>query len=252
MRTYTKLLISGCLLALPLQAVATEEKGAAEKSKQPQVATVPASAAKASAYKPPLRGAPSGRVGGGTRGATERESFSLLVLAPDHVGYTTQTQPCLYWFISKPTSFPVELTIAERKAVKPLLEKVLKPAEKAGVQSVCLTDLGVTLKKNIQYKWFVTLVTDSEHRSKDILAGGIIELIDPSPALAAKLGSADVGKAYGIYAEEGIWYDALQAISGNLDAAPGNAEIRQERATLLRQVGLVEVAEFEKSRPEGQ
>lgn len=247
MRTYMKLVLSGCLLALPLQAVAAEDK-----AKQPQVAATPAAAVKAPAYKPPLRGAPSGRVGGATRGATERESFSLLVLAPDHVGYTTQAQPCLYWFISKPTSYSVELTIAERKAVKPLVEKVLKPTEKAGVQSVCLADLGVSLKKNVQYKWFVTLVTDSDHRSKDILAGGIIELIDPTAALAAKLSAADAGRSFGAYAEEGVWYDALQSISRSLDAAPGNAEIRQERATLLRQVGLVEVAEFEKNRSDGQ
>ena len=39
--------------------------------------------ASAPVYKPPLRGAPGGRVGGGTRG-TGREAFILSVLAPAH------------------------------------------------------------------------------------------------------------------------------------------------------------------------
>ena len=54
-------------------------------------------------YRPPLRGAPRGRVGGGSRG-TGRESFVLSVLAPDHTGLTTSEQPSLYWFISGPSS----------------------------------------------------------------------------------------------------------------------------------------------------
>lgn len=198
--------------------------------------------APAVAYKPPLRGAPAGRVGGGTRGATERESFSLQALAPDHVGYTTQEQPCLYWYISKPTTYSVELTIAAKKAVQPLIEKVVKGPERGGIQSVCLADLGVKLAPNVQYKWFVTLVTDAEHRSKDILAGGIIEYALPHAGLQAKLKAADTASQYAVYAEEGQWYDAIGALSQSIAAAPGNTVLQQQRAALLSQVGLSDVA----------
>jgi hypothetical protein len=254
MTDYKPMVILLCLLVFPIQIQAADaEKGAAEKGKQVPATTVvnapAATVVKAPAdklsYKPPLRGAPAGRVGGGTRGATERESFSLLVLAPDHVGYTTQDQPCLYWFISKPTSYAVELTVAERKAVSPLMEKVLKGPEKAGIQSICLADHGIRLKKNVQYKWFVTLVTDADHRSKDILAGGMIELLEPSPSLAGKLKDADKGRATYIYADEGLWYDALWSITRMIDASPGNVDLRLERAALLKQVGLLEPAEFD-------
>jgi hypothetical protein len=249
MTEYKQMVILLCLLVFPIPVMAADAvKGAAEKGKPlpaaaATVAKVPADKA---SYKPPLRGAPAGRVGGGTRGATERESFSLLVLAPDHVGYTIQDQPCLYWFISKPTSYSVELTVSERKAVTPLIEKILKGPEKAGIQSICLADHNVRLKKNVQYKWFVTLVTDANLRSKDILAGGIIELLEISPSLAGKLKDAGTAKAPSIYAEEGIWYDALWSLARLIDAAPSNEDLRQERAALLGQVGLTEPAEFEK------
>jgi hypothetical protein len=196
-------------------------------------------------YKPPLRGAPAGRIGGATRGTTERESFSLLVLAPDHVGYTTKEQPCLYWYISKPTTYSVVLTVTERNAVKPLVEKILKGPEKVGIQSVCLADYGVRLRPNVQYKWFVALVPDAEHRSKDIMAGGILSLVDPQPSLLAKLKTVDSSNAHYIYAEEGFWYDALEAITRMIDASPDNADLHKQRASLLEQVGLAEAADFE-------
>ena len=54
-------------------------------------------------YNPPSRGAPGGRIGGGTRGGGQNV-FVLSVLAPDHSAFTTSEQPSLYWFISNPTS----------------------------------------------------------------------------------------------------------------------------------------------------
>jgi len=150
MTVYKQIALVLCLLVVPLRGLAADDvKGAVEKGKKAPVATVAKAPADKPTYKPPLRGAPAGRVGGGTRGATERESFSLLVLAPDHVGYTTREQPCLYWFISKPTSYSVELTVTERKAVSPLMEKVLQGPEKAGIQSICLADHGISLKTGV-------------------------------------------------------------------------------------------------------
>jgi hypothetical protein len=241
-----KLALSGGMLMVSLLLLVAGSMAADEKTKQPQPSAVAAASVAKPVYKPPLRGAPAGRVGGGTRGATERESFSLLVLAPDHVGYTVKEQPCLYWFISKPTSYPVEITVTERKAVKPLLEKVLNGSGAAGIQSICLADHGVGLKKDVTYKWFVTLVTDSTQRSRDILAGGILERSAPSAALSAKLQGAERDRVPFIYAEEGFWYDALGSVTDLINASPGNRELRSQRCFLLDQVGLTEAAAFEK------
>ncbi|MBC8018961.1 MAG: DUF928 domain-containing protein [Verrucomicrobia bacterium] len=249
MNNLKKMALSALIALLPFQAGAAEvSKPAQEKTKQAATASNVAKATPATpTYKPPLRGAPAGRVGGGTRGATDRESFSLLALAPDHIGYTVQDQPCLYWYISKPTAYPVELTLTERNAVKPLVETTLKAPDRGGIHSVCLADYGVKLRKNVQYKWFVTLVTDASHRSKDILAGGIMSLVDAPPSLQDRL-KASAGNATSVYAEEGLWYDALGALSSMIDASPDNTELRKQRAALLEQVGLNEAANSD-SRP---
>src|SRR5690242_10478363 len=49
----------------------------------------------------PSTGAPSVRLTGGSRGIGD-SSITLDVLAPDDVGLTTQEQPSLFWYQSKP------------------------------------------------------------------------------------------------------------------------------------------------------
>jgi hypothetical protein len=250
------IIVVGLIVALPILGGASDEsetktvKGTAGQSDENKQADQKAGKATNSSmdklvYKPPLRGSPAGRVGGGTRGMTDRESFSLQVLAPDHIGLTVHDQPSLYWFVSKPIAHPIELTVIERNAVEPLIEKVVKGPEKGGIQAIHLADYGVHLRRNVPYKWFVTLVTDPNHRSKDIMAGGIITLVEPPSSLLAKLKVADTNNAPYVYAEEGLWYDALEAISRMIDGSPTKADFRKQRASLLEQVGLNEVAKFE-------
>ena len=49
-----------------------------------------------------------------------------------------------------------------------------------------------------------------------------------------------------IYAEEGIWYDAITTISEWIEANPRDNTLRLLRATLLDQVGLPAVADYDR------
>jgi Domain of Unknown Function (DUF928) len=193
-------------------------------------------------YTPPKRGAPGGRVGGGTRGI-QREVFVLSVLAPDHSGLTISEQPSLYWFISGPTSLPVELTVMDPEGVQPILETRLPAPVKAGVHRVRLADHNIRLKPGAAYRWFVTIVPDSDRRSKDILAGGAIERVDVPGDLKTKLTTANKSQLFSLYAEAGLWYDAVAAISEMIEAAPQDQALRKQRAALLTQVGLTSISD---------
>jgi hypothetical protein len=201
-----------------------------------------ADAADAPVYKPPKRGAPGGRVGGGTRG-TARDVFVLSVLAPDHSGFTTSEQPSLYWFISGPTELPVEVTVMDPQGVQPILETRLPSPIKAGVHRVRLADYNVRLSPGAAYRWFVAVIPDADRRSKDILAGGAIERVEAPEDLKAKLAQTAKKDMPFVYAEAGIWYDALGAISDLIEAAPQDQELRKQRAAMLAQVGLPTISE---------
>ena len=188
-------------------------------------------------YSPPSRGAPGGRIGGGTRGGGQNV-FVLSVLAPDHSAFTTTEQPSLYWYISKPTSLPVELTVMDPQGIKPILETQLPSPTKAGIQRVRLADYNVHLAPGAAYRWFVAVVPDADRRSKDILAGGAIERVDLQEDVKAKVAKASEKELPFVYAQAGLWYDALKSISDLIDAAPQNQDLHNQRTALLKQVGL--------------
>lgn len=193
-------------------------------------------------YKPPKRGAPRSLVGGGSRGTGSGLS-PISVLAPDHMGLTSQEQPSLYWYLSEPNNIRIEFTLIDNQATKPILEINLGTQIKPGVHYLNLVEYGARLLPGRQYRWFVALVPDPNHRSKDIIAGVAIERIEPSEALYAKLTKVDKSEAPHIYAEAGLWYDTLSAISDLVANTPNDIKLRKQRASLIEQVGLSEVAE---------
>jgi hypothetical protein len=196
-------------------------------------------------YKPPMLGTPGMRVAAGTRGIEGAQAV-LLALVPDHVGFTTKTQPTLCWYVSKPVKSKIEISVSAAKSVKPLLEKEMAEPSDGGIFCVNVKEYGITLVKGTQYKWFISAVGDSEHRSKDIVGGGAIVVKEPSGELSKKLSDAKGTQAVSLYAQEGFWYDALWSITELIKKTPADAGLREIRASLLEQVGLKEAADFDR------
>ncbi len=192
-------------------------------------------------YKPPLRGAPAGRVAGGTRGADQGFPY-LCLIVPEHVGLTLSSQPVFYFYQSSISPYPIEFTLIKKQGITPLVETRIAPPDKPGIQSVRLADHGVHLKPGIHYKWFIALVPDLHHRSKDILAAGGIELIEPPEKMKDELAAANISQVTHIYAEAGIWYDAFSSLSARIEKSPADRDLRKQRAALLEQIGLHQVA----------
>jgi hypothetical protein len=193
-------------------------------------------------YKPPLRGAPGGRIGGGTRGVPG-ETLALSVLAPDDRALTISEQPTLYWFISSRTSFPIEVVLMDPDGIRPMLELNLAPPTQAGVHPIRLADHGIRIQPGIAYRWYVAVVPDAGRRSRDILAGGTIERIMPPPDLTSTLSRSGRDDRVSLYASAGLWYDALTEVTDLVDQSPGDSALRQQRAALLKQVGLPDIGD---------
>jgi hypothetical protein len=194
-------------------------------------------------YKPVPRGAPTGRVAGGTRGIRQPDLPVLSALVPEHPGLTVREQPTLYWFISGATPLPLEVTLVDPRAPWPVLEVRVAPPLQPGIYGIRLADHGVSLSPGVQYRWFVALIPDADRRSRDILAGGIIERVAPPLDLRPRLAQAASAELPAVYAEAGLWYDALATISELIDATPNDPVLRRHRGVLMSQVGLPAIPE---------
>ena len=171
---------------------------------------------------------------------------SLYVLAPNHTGLTTRGQPSLFWYQTGPASTRIEITIVEPGKPKPVLRVGADKADQGGIHRILLARYNVTLTPGVLYKWTVALSPDPANRSRDIVASDTIRRIEPDTQLKAALaGSKGLGAA-AVYASNGIWYDALEAVTDEIDAAQKNKEIRLVRAAFLEQVGLKKAAASER------
>lgn len=237
--------IAGLALSLPLFGLAAEEK----PSKPPSQAGVQSprgSSVVPLVYKPPRMGkpAPGSRTGGGTRG-TNKSVPVISLLAPDHVGLTLREQPVLFWFTPTKHNNPMEFTLTIENADTPVLETKLPTPTQAGLQQIRLSDYKVKLSPGELYQWSVALILDAEERSANIVAMGAIERTEPAKLeqpLATNLSKTEAPKRY---AEAGIWYDAVLAISDLIQANPADTELRQQRASLLEQVGLADIGTYD-------
>jgi len=193
-------------------------------------------------YEPRLHPSPKARIEGVAR-ALDNNGPIVLPLVPDHVGLTMVRQPVLYWYLSKPISSPVMFVLVDTRSIQVIRDAILSPHPESGIQTISLKDLGVSLEPNVLYRWYLTVVLDIDSPSRDIVSGGMIE------RTAEVLNISDFptfrGDTVRFYAEQGLWYDAFASISDLIVAAPDNQILRNQRASLLQQIGLQEVATWD-------
>lgn len=209
--------------------------------------------AQAPLYNPPIRGAPVSRVGGGTRGL-EDDRPSVIVLAPDHVGLTTHTQPELYWYLSKDSHYPVSFSLNDATSIEPILETVLPPPIKAGIHRIQLANYEIRLQPDVVYDWFINVVMSADDPSPLVVAGGAIKYMGPDNARAQHVNRAlkaasDPTQAWRLYAASGIWYDAVAALSQRIRQTSQAAELLNQRTTLLKEIGISEFPSDAKQYP---
>jgi hypothetical protein len=234
------------LLIATSAAMAAETKATADANKTTVEAKAGAGSAGGFTYRPPMRGAPAARIGGGSRGVGDA-TLELVVLAPDHTGLTTKEQPTLYWYVSKPVAAHLEVTVINDEAIEPVLEQEVATTEHAGIQSLDLAKAGTKLKPGVEYRWFVSVVADPSQRSNDVVASGTIQRITPDSGFQRRIAAADEASLAGIYADAGIWYDSIDTLSRMIEKSPNDSALREQRAALLEQVGLQSAADYARS-----
>lgn len=200
-------------------------------------------------YKPRKYTGEQGRVDGGFRGGKEGEPV-LKVLAPyDHVGETLHKSPALYWYLSQPTSHPIDFTLEDSRAWEPVLRLQLQPPSKPGIQVIRLSDYNTALEPEVTYQWHVTIQMSPESPSKDIHAMGVIERAPYVQAIVeGRTSCRDARDIFCLYTDMGFWYDALQVISDLIASTPTDRVLRMQRAALLEKAGLSDVAQFDRTQ----
>ncbi|MEE9344760.1 MAG: DUF928 domain-containing protein [Methylococcales bacterium] len=198
-------------------------------------------------YDLPDPGAPetSRLIGAGTRTKGERTPY-MSVLTPKHTGLTLEKQPTLYWFTSEPITIPLQFVLISEQSFTPILRVPLLQPQHAGIQSIKLSDYNVSLKPETVYQWSVALISNPEMRTHDMVTSGKIKRIETAKSLQHELSQTPETSRPSVYARHGIWYDLLSCLANSIATMPTDQFFKETRAQLLEQVGLREVAHYER------
>lgn len=211
--------------------------------------TAPAVAKNTIRYKPPTLPGPVRTAGTGSRtmNCDMDKTATLLPLVPDgHIGQTVADRPPLLWYVSGAKS--VEVSLVEPGVAKPIFEQTVK-IQKPGIVQVNFPASAPALKPDKEYRWSVSVVCNPKRRTQDIAyTQAFIKRLPLSAQLKQQLASAKSDRERSqIYAEAGLWYDALATLATANATDPANEAIQADFYALLDQVGLNQAIAKEQS-----
>lgn len=207
-------------------------------------------------YVPPTNSSPRRSQGSGSRGDCQQSSVAqedlvtLLIPSKNYAGKTISSHPTFFWHVSQPVSVPMRFTLTQPGVTKPLYQTTID-SPKPGIVRVEIPKNRPELVSGQTYRWSVSLECNSKRPSLNPLFYSWIERVPPTPALEQQLAAHSSNNSSAskslheralIYAEAGLWYDAIAAISSAQTANPNDSALKADYQALLNQVGLNEVA----------
>lgn len=209
-------------------------------------------------FNPPTNvGRPGNREGAASRGGeckfTNLQSEpTLTAMVPvSNVGLTTAAYPTFYWYMPTNTYRLASFELYEDET--PIYQSSFQINGRSGVSSLKLPAEATLppLEVGKTYRWSMTLICDLEQPDTKKSVEGFISRVNPTPQLTAALAKAKPEARSNVYAEAGLWYDALAELAVARSTNPGNQALVQQMKGLLSEpsVRLDKVATQISSKP---
>jgi hypothetical protein len=212
---------------------------------------------------PPDRGAPGNRGEGASRGcatgnATGNAAKPLMALVPEQTlnasgtaaltqvwGLTSQEHP-RFWFSLPydPTTVSTIEFVLQDNQDQTLYRAPIPVPSTAGIIAVQLPSTVEGLEINQPYHWFLKVKVVCEPNQAEALeyVEGWVQRTQLDQGLSDRLAQATPQQQAALYAENGIWYDALTTLAELKLAQPTDRAIAQDWTALLTAVGLESLA----------
>lgn len=198
-------------------------------------------------YNPPNVGLPGRREGGGTRGECAAVDKTLTALMPDNnFGYTLDEYPTFYWYVPQIGAEAAEFVLLDENNNEVYIT-TFQIADRPGLISLSLPENAgfPPLEPGKNYHWYFSLICDFNDRSGDLFTDGWVQRItlDPGSELDTRLSSSPEDALAEVYAEQGIWFNALNVLAQDQINDPNNPDIQTQWSNLLDSVGLNNLVE---------
>jgi hypothetical protein len=201
-------------------------------------------------YVPPVDGIPGRREGGGSRGGCFMSQIPVTALMPESAyGETLSDYPSFYFYLPEIPATSARFSLFD-EAGDEIYHAEFQVTGESGILAIHLpSTVGLPpLAVGEYYEWAFSVTCsngDSDDRSGDPYLTGWLKRSEMSPDLAAALAGASGSERASIYAQAGLWYEAIDAaVERRLSQSATPAAIA-DWSDFLGFVGLSEFADIE-------
>ncbi|MFB2837298.1 DUF928 domain-containing protein [Floridanema evergladense] len=205
-------------------------------------------------YVPPDRGVPSSTAPGGSRGGICEQdqkqdqsipSLGLTALRPDDslergMGLTLESQPQFLVYMPQTSAEYAQFTLKNEQGNNVYQTKEFRIKGQPGIISISLPKNSIQLENNKNYTWYISLICNPQNRAKDVYVTGWIRR-EPRTDLANKLQNAAARERPKIYAENGIWYEAIANLAELISQNPKDPTLMNDWKTLLESAKIPDI-----------
>jgi hypothetical protein len=194
--------------------------------------------------KEDIEAPPPRRVRSVRGGCASSSQLSLTALVPkNNIGRTVSDYPTFFFYLPQTEAELAEL-ILEDESGNQIYREDLTIKNLSGVIGVSIPANTTVppLEVGQKYTWKFTVVCDPEDRSSDQLETGIVRRVELDADILRQLEAADPRQKTVIYAENGIWQDALSTLAAARRANPNDPLFQSDWETLLDSVTLPQIA----------
>jgi hypothetical protein len=194
-------------------------------------------------FRPPKRPGPPVSVGAATRGYDCIKSKKKLtpLIPQNQLGLTVSEHPTFFWYTPGSAAEKARFRLKNNDK-KIIYEAVLSLPKESGIMGFTLPINSPAIEIDKTYQWDLTLICDEDDFSNNPRISGWVERIQPDTFLSQTLAKADVSKLPRIYAEAGIWHEALISLVQLRLNEPNNLITRMNWRKFLKSVDLQDLA----------
>lgn len=197
-------------------------------------------------FRPPSFGAPARRRGASVRGGCGASQEQMIPILPEITPALTAAEyPTLLVYLPETTAQTAELVVRNARTKEIMYKVPFTLSAKAGVLGLNLPTDGTlpALEVGQNYNWTFSVICDANDRSGDMAVSGQVRRVEVAQNLSKELETTPVKDRPALYAESGLWYDAVESLMRLRLAAPNDVVLKTDWKDLLRSVKLDAIVE---------
>jgi Domain of Unknown Function (DUF928) len=206
---------------------------------------------------PPQRGIAGNRAGAAARTLCPLVSQPLTAIVPEYRsaqenqvwGLTKMEHPTFWFYVPYAKPALVDISFKLQDESNPADPKIIyqnatiAPAPTPGMMRIALPKSSTALAANKPYHWFLELNMGCTNGQRPIYAEGWIQRMELDRTLSKQIDRATPTEKVALYAENGLWHDALSTLANLRAAKPQDPGLSQDWQNLLNAIGLRDLAD---------